>query len=145
MTANTQKTEAPRPIQDWENREVKDQALIGKDLLEARIARTTELRQRQEAYDASLPKDPIEALDEINMKLKELYDLSRPEYATRAALEIIHQLATHHALDDSEALSDALFWLTNEALDGLKIIEDKTRRAANIASQFHPSHKPFEA
>ena len=80
---------------------------------------------------ASLPKDPLEALAEINRTIKDTREMSEPQYAARAALEIIHQLATHGALDDSDQMKDAIYWLAGQGLDGLKIIEDGTRRATN--------------
>ena len=140
MTENTQKAEAPTPIQDWENREVKGEGMACKSVYDDHVAKVAELRERQEAYEASLPKDPLEALAEINRTLKDTRELSEPQYAARAALEIIHQLATHDALDDSDQMKDAIYWLAGQGLDGLKIIDDGARRATNIAQKFHPMH-----
>lgn len=145
MTKETLEAETPKPIQDWENRQVNGAALAGKSVHDDRVAKVAELRKRQEAYQASLPKKPLEALEEIKRTLKDPRELSEPQYAVRAALEIIHQLATHDALDDSDQMKEAIYWLTGEGLHGLRLLEDGTRRATNIAHQFHPAHTPFEA
>ncbi len=145
MTENTQKTEAPTPIQDWENRQVKGEGMACKKVHDDHVAKVAELRQRQEAYEASLPKDPLEALAEVNRALKDMRETSEPQYAARAVLEIIHQLAIHGALDDSAHMEDAICWLTNQGLNGLKIIEDGTHRATDIARQFSPMHIVYRA
>ena len=145
MTDNIQKTEASKPIQDWENREVKGEGMACKTVYDSHVAKVAELRQRQEAYEASLPKDPLEALAEINRTLKDTREMSEPQYAARAALEIIHQLATYGALDDSDQMNEAVYWLSCQGLDGLTLIEDSARKAMNIAHQFHPMHEACRA
>lgn len=145
MTDNAQKTKSPTPIHDWENRQVKGEGMACKKVYDDHVAKVAELRERQEAYEASLPKDPLEALADINLTLKDTSDIGEPQYAARAALEIIHQLATHGALDDSDQMKDAIYWLASQGLDGLRIIEDGTRRATNIARQFHPLHTVYRA
>lgn len=145
MTENTQKAEAPRPIQDWENRRVKGEALFYKEGYNNHLERVSKLRERQEAYEASLPTDPIEAMSQINSRLSDIGDISGPEYAVRAALEIIHQLTTDRTLDDSDELKDAIFWLTRQGLNGLASIEESTQHVRAIARQFHPLNQPFRA
>ena len=134
-----------RPIQEWENDQVHGEAIACKKVYDVHLAKVTELRQRQEAYETSLPKDPIEAMAEINRTLKDTREFAEPQYAARAALEIIHQLATNGALEDSTQLKEAIYWLAGQGLDGLKIIEDGTSRARNIAQQFHPRHTVYRA
>ena len=133
------------PIQDWENRDVKGEALAAKELYDDHVAKVMKLRNRQEAYEASLPKEPLEALSEIRRTLADIDDLSSSEYAPRAALEIIHQLVTHGALDDSDQMREAVYWLVGQGLDGIGVIEGTTRRARNIARQFGPMHRPYQA
>lgn len=142
---NSSKTEAPRPIQDWENDEVKGEGMACKKIHDRHVAKVAELRERQEAYEASLPKDPLEALEEISRTLMDMGDIDGPSYAPRAALEILHQLSTHGALDESEQMKHAIFWLVGRGLEGLGANEDAARRAKNIAHQFHPSHIPYKA
>ncbi|MBB06341.1 MAG: hypothetical protein CML03_12660 [Pseudooceanicola sp.] len=137
--------EEPRPIQDWENLQVKGDGMACKEVYDDHVARVAELRQRQEAYEASLPKEPLEALAEINHTLHDMRDASEPQYAARAALEIIHQLADHGALDDSDQMKDAIYWLSGQGLEALTLIEDGARKAVNIAHQFHPMHKVYRA
>lgn len=145
MTKNTQKIEAPRPVADWENRAVNGAARACKRIHESEVAKVAELRQRQEEYEASLPKEPLDALSEINRCLHDTRDISAPEYAVRAALEIIHQLATHDALDESAEMKYAIHWLSGQAIQALTSIEGGTRRARNIAHQFHSMHETFRA
>lgn len=103
-----------RPIQEWENDQVHGEAIACKKVYDVHLAKVTELRQRQEAYETSLPKDPIEAMAEINRTLKDTREFAEPQYAARAALEIIHQLATHGALEDSTQLKEAIYWLAGQ-------------------------------
>lgn len=145
MTENTQKTAAPRPVDAEENREVDGHGLVCKKNFERHVATVAKLRARQEAYEESLPKDPVEALEEIRRALKDGSAMSEPEYAARAALEIIHQLTLHKALDGSDQMCDALAWLTDKGLDALKALEDGTSRAHDISRRFHKAYIPFEA
>lgn len=145
MTETNKELEAPTPVHDWENNQVEGKALVCKKIYDQHVERTAALRERQEAYEASLPKDPIEALQEIDRALLDIRCTSQPAYAARAALEIIYQLATHGALDDSEPLRESVYWLAGQGLNGLKATEDTTRRARNIAHQFHSRHQAFQA
>ena len=133
------------PIQDWENRHVKGDALACKRVFEAHLAEVAELRQRQEQYEESLPKKPRKALAEIHRTLLDQRDISEPGYAPRAALELIYQLVAHNALDDSDQMRDAVYWLAIQGLDGLKKIETATARAQHIARQVHPMYEPYKA
>lgn len=145
MTKDISENNAPHPVQSWENRQVKGEALSSKCVHEQHVAKVAELRSRQEAYEASLPKEPGEALSEISRVLTGLDDSSEPQYAARAALEIIHQLTSFNALDDSEEMNDAIRWLSIQGLDGLKAIETASKRASDIAHQFHPRRTAFQA
>ncbi len=145
MTENTQKKQSPTPIQDWENRDVDGKVKVYKKAYDAHVAKVAELRERQMTYEASLPKDPTEALIEIHRIGKDMRDFAEPEYAVRASLEILMQLASNGGLQDIEYLKDTVYWLLSQALDGLSLIEDSTDRVHDIARQFHPAHRPFEA
>lgn len=138
-------TDTARPVTDWENRESKGAALVCKYGHDATQKKTAELRQRQEAYERSLPKDAIEAMGEISRNLADTGDYCTPEYAPRAALAIIKELSVNGGLDDSDEMNGAVYWLTTQALDALDGIEGNTIRARHIARQFHPMHKPFQA
>ncbi|MEM7720743.1 MAG: hypothetical protein AAF376_00065 [Pseudomonadota bacterium] len=146
MTVQTAAIEdKPKRVEDWENREVKGEALAHKRVLETRAEKAARLRQRQEAYYASLPKEPLEALADIHRSLMDMRELAEPQYGPRAALEIMYQLATHNAFDESHQLKEALYWLAIQGLDGLKLVEDAQQRASDIAAQFHPAYEPYRA
>ncbi|MEM9212634.1 MAG: hypothetical protein AAGA63_14220, partial [Pseudomonadota bacterium] len=73
-TANTEttpKTAAPMPVDDSENREVRGDGLVCKKNFDRHVATVARLRKRQQAYEESLPKDPVEALEEIRRALKD--------------------------------------------------------------------------
>ncbi len=142
---NTNTTQAPRPVQDWENEDVQREALAGKRVYDAHLAEVTKLRQRQEAYEASLPKDAVEAMDDIRESLKDLRDIDTPQYAPRAALTIVQELVLNGDLDGRGDIRNAVYWLSARGLDGLDLIESGSRRALDIASQFHPAHRAYEA
>lgn len=144
-TENTPNTAAPMPVDGEENREVDGHGLVCKKNFDRHVATVARLRKRQQAYEESLPKDPVEALEEIRRALKDGSAMSEPEYAARAALEIIRQLALHEALDGSDQMCDALAWLADQGLDALKALEDGTSRAHDIARRFHKAYVPFEA
>lgn len=135
----------PQPIQEWENENVKGEALSRKRFHEEHLAEVNELRQRQEAYIASLPKNPSEALTEIHSTLLDPREIGEQHYAPRAALEIIHQLALKNGLEDDEGIRDAIYWLTSQALNGLNAIDAATQQAQEIAGQFHPRYEPYKA
>lgn len=138
-------TALPERVASWENRAVKGEALCVKTIHDDHASKVADLRKRQEAYEAGLPKDPVEALREVQKTLLDMSDLSEPEYAPRAVLEIIYQLTIHGALDGSAEIKDALYWLTSQGLEGLQAVENATERARDIAAQFSEHHRPFEA
>lgn len=140
-----EQTKDARPIEDWENRAVKGHALMAASLFADHMAKVAELRGQQEAYEASLPKEPLDALADINRTIKDVTDLDSPEYAARAALEIVNQLATYAALDNSDNLKDALFWLSDRGLKGMDGIEAAAARVRQTAYQFSPFHREFRA
>lgn len=98
-----------------------------------------------QAYERSLPDDPIAALSEINRALVETRDAGSPHYAPHAAIEIIRELSIKGSLDGSQQMSDAVFWLTTQALDGLTSIDSSILKSRDIAHKFHPTHQPYEA
>lgn len=103
------------------------------------------LRAKQEAYVASLPKEPVEALSEINRALKDPRENDSPQSAARSALTIIQELSTSGALDGGHQINEAIYWLTVQGLDGLKVTERGTLRAMSIAGQFEPRYEPYKA
>jgi len=135
----------PRPVTDYENDQVRGAATLPRSIFYAEQARLDQLRQRQEAYTASLPKDPVTALADVYSTLPELGEYAEPHYAARAALDIIHQLATHGALDDSLEIKQSVYWLTTQGLNAMRKIESANKRAKDIARQFHPHIEPFRA
>ena len=56
-------------VQDWENRQVKGAAMACKKVYEDEQEKINELRARQEAYEKSLPTDPVEGLELISRTL----------------------------------------------------------------------------
>ncbi|WP_299739052.1 hypothetical protein [uncultured Roseobacter sp.] len=144
MKHETNMQDAAR-VQDWENRAVKGAALACKSIYEDNKKEAEKLRARQEAYKKSLPTDPIEGMSEINRALKDTQEVDSLHYAPRAALEIIRELSMKGSLDGSQQMSDAVFWLTTQAIDGLTAIEEGARRSRDIAYSFHPMHQPYEA
>ncbi|WP_138058676.1 hypothetical protein [Sulfitobacter geojensis] len=134
-----------RPIQDWENREVDGKGLACKRVYDKHVAEVAELRQRQEAYEASLPKEPLEALSEINHAMKDPREIESPQYAARAALTILQELSMKGGLDNSDQINEAVYWLSCRGLEGLALIEEGTRKAMAIAHQFHPMHEKYQA
>lgn len=145
MTNEIQNTVSPQPIQDWENREVHGEGMACKTVHDDHVSKVAELRQRQEAYEASLPKDQAKALTEINKVLCDSGDLDSPEYAARAALTIINELAAKGGMDDSPQMNNAVYWLSEKGLDGLQLIETGVKRSKDIAHQFHPAHDKYRA
>ncbi|MFD1341447.1 hypothetical protein [Litorisediminicola beolgyonensis] len=139
------KAEAPRPVSEWENNNVSGQACTCKRVHEKHVEEVKALRQRQEAYEASLPKEPLEALRAISAKMVVFEDQDDSSEAIRAALTLINELATHRIDLDYPDMHQALYWLTSEALTGFKEIERSNREAYKIARQFSPSHEPFRA
>ena len=133
--------QAVRPIESWENQRVNGLAFVSKQELKFRNEQLTELRERQEAYEKGLPKEPEEALGEINTVLCDALDLA----GVKSALEIILQITIHGGLDDTEELHRAIHWLTSRGLDDLAQIEKAANHAKHIAHQFDSMHKPFEA
>ena len=138
-------TENLRPVTDFENSRVNGEALCHKRLLEQHADDVQQLRQRQERYEASLPKDPTEAMRAICKAINDLTDEGGQSYAPRAALTILQELSMKGGIDDGPEMRGALLWLANEGLKGLKEIEDSTKLAQTIARGFHPMHEPFRA
>ncbi|MCE8005997.1 hypothetical protein [Aestuariivita sp.] len=135
----------PRPVQYWENRRTKGQALAHNRVFETHLAEVTALRQQQERYEQSLPKKPRKALADIYQTLEDTKDILEPSCAPRAAMELICQLAMHNALADGDQMSDAVYWLAIRSLEGLDKLEDAITRARDISRQFHPLHEPYQA
>lgn len=145
MTQNNQPAESPRPVEDWENRLVNGEGLSCKPVHDGHAARVARLRERQEAYEANLPKEPIEALNQITRTLNDCRETVSPHYAARAAIVIVRELALKGGLDDSDQINSAVLWLTSQGMDALDLIEDEVRRTRDIAQQFHPGHMPHRA
>jgi len=130
---DTQKTETPKRVLDWQNRKVKGAALSAKIIRDQDSAEVKELREQQAAYIASLPTDPTEGLKQINRILCDPRELTEKEYAPRAVLTIIHALTTAYELDGERQTNEAIFWLVGIALDGLDSLEDSCVRSRDIA------------
>ncbi|SFB82092.1 hypothetical protein [Tropicimonas isoalkanivorans] len=142
----SENTEAPRPVADWENREVRGDVIVTKSLYDHRAAKVAKLRQRQEAYEASLPKKKGAALREIADLMGGLVgDLDEEAYAVHATLELLGAMASGEVFTDGAVDTDVLYWLVSRAREGLADIERKTRRAKDIAAQFSPLHQPYKA
>lgn len=60
-------------------------------------------------------------------------------------MTIINDLALRRALDDGQDMNDAIFWLTYQAIQGLRLLEAGIERTHDIAGQFHDTHRPFRA
>lgn len=142
---DTPKTEASTSVTDWENRDVKGAALCCKLIHEQEQDKIKALREQQAAYVANLPKEPLDALNEINRVLADPRDLCEPEYGARAALTIINRLATGYALNDDVSLSEAIHWLSGIGLDSMDALQAGNQRSRAIAGQFSEHHQPFEA
>ncbi|WP_306111573.1 MULTISPECIES: hypothetical protein [unclassified Roseovarius] len=134
-----------RPVKDWENKEVKGDALAHKRIFEQHKNEVAELRQRQEQYEKDLPKEPKEALRDIHRTLMDTRDIAEPYYAPRAALELISLIASSSTLSDGDDARHALYWLANQGLNGLDLIDAATARSRHIAYQFEERHEPFKA
>lgn len=109
------------------------------------ISANNELRQRQEACGASLPKEPQEALLEIERTIKYGEETDSTEYAARAALTIISEMTMRRGLDDSNEMNDAIYWLTRRGLEGLELIENSAIKVEEIARQFCQERQAFKA
>lgn len=142
---NAQETSTPRPIANWENDQVNGFAVTCKSVFDDHKEKVEALRERQEAYEKSLPSDPVEALDEITSILNKLDGITEPHYAARASLTIIKELSMNGGLDDSTQMSEAIYWLTNQGMEGLALMEDGVRRSNDISRRFHRMHKAYEA
>ncbi|MEM0990820.1 MAG: hypothetical protein AAGK00_18275 [Pseudomonadota bacterium] len=144
MTKHTQKVETPTPIQDTENRRVHGQGLACKMVHDDHVAEVTRLRQRQEAYEASLPKDQQAALREIaKAGSRDLRDVWDNECAARLAYVIIFELADKINADLD--LQDALRWLSRIGLEAVDRVEADMKHVHSIARQFQKVHTVYRA
>lgn len=137
--------EEHRPVSDWENREVKGAASKCKTLHEAEKAKVAELRARQEAYYESLPTDAKQAVRAISKALPDVTDLFGKPFAVKACLIIVNEFACHNKMAEDEDFNHAMFWLANQALQGMHEIEAGLERARDIARHFSPLHEPYRA
>ncbi|MEM9049964.1 MAG: hypothetical protein AAGC92_14735 [Pseudomonadota bacterium] len=133
MTDRTSSEKIQR-VSDEENSAVHGMALAHKALADGYMKEIHALRARQEAYEDSLPKEPGEAWRAIALKLLDLEDFGAPQFAARAALEIIYALAACRRLEDNERLSRSVAWLAEQGLTGLEKIEQSCDEARTIAS-----------
>ena len=145
MTDMTPDATELRPVSDYQNELVNGDALVGKRLFDRHVAEVKMLRERQEAYEQSLPTDPAEAMSAICGAINGLTDEGGKGYAARAALTILQELTMKGCLDDGNEVRYALMWLANEGLKGLSAIEASTSLVQDIARGFHPMHEPFRA
>ena len=134
-----------RPVTDQDNRAVKGNALLHKTVYQDRLAQTAELRARQEEYERSLPKDPVEALREIYRFFDDWSDFDGPQSAVKSSLLIVNELASADPMHVNEDIKQAVDWLSWQGIDGLKEIEAQQQRVSEIARQFSDTYQPFEA
>lgn len=127
-----EKNGTPLRVTDWENDASQGMALASKTISDDHIENVTRLRDRQAAYLASLQMEPGDVSSAVLKSLLCPADVGEPHYAARAALEIIHQLTTHSALDDSPQMKDALYWLSIQGLDAMASIENSIQVSIDI-------------
>ncbi len=142
---DTPKNEAPKRVSVYENSEVRGAALTCKFVHDNEQEKIKTLRERNAAYYASLPKNEKEAFRDILKNLCDPRDVGEPEYGARAALTIIHRLATNEILSEDTDLCQAIYWLTMEGLDALGVIEDGNVRSRDIADHFVHPERAFVA
>ena len=122
----------PRPVQDWENKDVKGMALCCDSLFDEYLEKVTKLREQQAAYEDSLPTKVDDAFRGINKALPCLDGIGEQDYGLRAALRIYNMLFSKgEPLDDTDI--DALYWLNCQTEDALYRIERGNTRARDIA------------
>ncbi len=134
-----------RPVQDWENRAVNGMAHSVKRIFEEDIESAKKLRERQEAYEKSLPKDPVEALRAIVNTLDSMEDLDSRYYPIKASIELLYELACKEGVFQDTEVRHSVYWLLCKAKDALCVLEAEHTKARAIARQFCPHHTPFEA
>lgn len=135
-----------QPVESEENHEVDGNVFITHRPFEAKQAKIAKLRKQQEAYENSLPKDPVEAINEIRGLAPDVFDFTEPGYSSHAALYLIKELALRGAFEDGDKdLGEALWWLSDIALDDWKALAERVRRIDDISKQFHPMHEPYRA
>ena len=136
--------EDARPIQDWENRQVDGKGRACKRVYDDHVAKVSELRQRQEAYEASLPKDRQAALEAISkLSIRDLRDVYENDCAARLAFVIIYELADK--IEEDVDITDALKWLSRLGRDAVDRLDADMQKVHNIAHQFHDMREVYRA
>lgn len=134
-----------RPVTEYENDSVQGAALAAKKIFDEEQEKVAKLRKQHQDYKESLPKDPIQALKEISRTLPHMNESLSDQYALKAALILVNELALRRDLDNCQDLNDAIFWLTSQGINALRMLEESNARAHDIAGQFHDTHRPFRA
>lgn len=108
-------SDSPRPVTDWENKEVNFMASACDSLHERDMTKVRELRGRPRDYIASLPSEPIEATAAIWKLLSDEMDegLRKAQHALILVEEALRQCD----VDGYPSLQDALAWAAMEASD----------------------------
>ena len=75
---------------------------------------------------------PKDALTQIHEALPEPNDMGEPEYAVRAVLTLIHEMGANCTFAHEAKFSGAMFWLTQQALNGLDKMEADLAAATEL-------------
>lgn len=132
-------------VESHVNDELRGDVFHYKEGYDARNAKVMEHRQRQEAYFANLPKEPLEAIREINSVLRQSKENERLADAPSNALYIIQTLAMTDGIDESQQTAEAFYWLAEIARSGLMELEEGFRAALDISAQFNETYIPYRA
>lgn len=123
----------PRPVTDWENEEVHGKALSCRKLFEMDLAKVQALREREAAWQASLPKEAEEA---CKAALKEICsqdnDWGEPFKEAVYLSFALRPMIMHLRLDDHGPDRDALLWIVDRIQHRLEGEQARMDRVMDI-------------
>ncbi|AZQ69488.1 hypothetical protein EF888_21450 [Silicimonas algicola] len=126
----------PSPVTDWENRSVKGDALAAPAVFAGHAEKVKELRARNEAWWASLPTEPTDALKAIKDTLHPDYDEYPAGFETLLHLSELMTLATAaYDADKGSRTHDALRWASEHLASSARQTAAELRKMSDVASK----------
>lgn len=123
-----------RPVTDHENREARGLARCAASIFESEQAKVAELRARQAAYEASLPREPADRIKAARRLLAPGHD-SYPKGFEEARC-LAHAIAAmvRRAEDDAPCPTEhaAAMWIAERLTDRLEALADDLDRVGDI-------------
>ena len=126
----------PSPVTDWENRSVNGDAKAAPGVLASHVAKVKELRAKDEAWWASLPAEPRDAIKAIKDTLHPDGNEYPAGFQTLLHLsELISLAMSVYDADENTPTHEAMRWASELVASSARETAFELRKMSDVASK----------